>query len=69
MLKKLLELITGDDNMTLEPAYVWWAVVIIVGLGLEIYCVIVGKAFDLQAYGIGAGVLMLGAGFSKKLGA
>lgn len=68
MLKKLLELITGDDNVTLEPAYVWWAVAIIVGLGLEIYCTITGKAFDLQAYGIGVGALMAAAGLGKKLG-
>lgn len=69
MLKKLMELVTGEDNVTLEPAYVWWAIAIIVGLGLEIYAVIAGKPFDLQAYGIGVGVLLVGAGFGKKLGA
>lgn len=64
------ELVTGDDNRTLEPAYVWWAVVIVVGLGLglEIYAVITGKPFDLQAYGIGVGTLMVAAGLSKKVG-
>ena len=69
MLKKLIELITGDDNVTIEPAYFWWAVTMIIGLSLEIYCTVTGKAFDLQAYGIGAGVLMTGAGLGKKLGA
>lgn len=62
------ELITGDDNHTLEPAYVWWGVAIVVGLGLEIYSVVTGKAFDLQAYGIGIGALMIAAGYSKKVG-
>lgn len=66
---KLAELVTAEDNRTLEPAYVWWAVAIVVGLSLEIYTVIAGKPFDLQAYGIGTGVLMAGAGFSKKVSA
>lgn len=62
------ELITGDDNRTIEPAYFWWGVAIVVGLGLEIYSVVTGKAFDLQAYGIGIGALMIAAGYSKKVG-
>lgn len=62
------ELVTGDDNRTLEPAYVWWGVAIVVGLGLEIYSVVAGKPFDLQAYGIGVGALMVAAGLSKKVG-
>lgn len=68
MLKKLLELITGDDNVTLEPAYVWWAVAILVGLGLQIYCTVIGKDFNLQAYGVGAGFLLALGGAGKKLG-
>lgn len=62
------ELITGDDNCTLEPAYVWWGLSIVVGLGLQVFAVATGKAFDLQAYGIGIGALMVAAGFSKKVG-
>ena len=68
MLAKLLEIITGNDNVTIEPAYLWWAVAIVVGLGLEIYSVITGKPFDLQGYGVGVGVLLAGAGLGKKLG-
>lgn len=67
-MKKLLELITGDDNITIEPAYFWWCVAILIGLGLEIYSVIWGKAFDLQAFGIGVGALLAGAGVGKKVG-
>ena len=65
---KLLDLITGDDNATLEPAYCWWALAILVGLGLEVYAVLSGKPFDLQQYGIGIGALLAGGGFSKHLG-
>jgi hypothetical protein len=67
-MKKLLELITGDDNVTLEPAYVWWAVAIIAGLALEGYSVYSGHTFDMTAYGVGMGGLLAGAGFGRKLG-
>jgi uncharacterized membrane protein len=65
---KLLQLITGDDNATLEPAYLWSAAAVAIGLGLEIYSVIAGKPFDMQAYGIGAGALLTGLGMSAKFG-
>ncbi|HDR9065463.1 TPA: hypothetical protein ACU967_002220 [Burkholderia contaminans] len=68
MLAKLMQLITGDDNRTLEPAYAWSAVVIVVGLGLEIYSVAAGKPFDFQAYGIGAVGLLGGLGLSARIG-
>jgi len=69
LLKKLLEAITAEDNKTIEPAYLWWAVATLVGLGLEVYSVVAGKPFDFQGYGIGVGVLLAGAGFGKKVGA
>jgi uncharacterized membrane protein len=65
---KLLQLITGDDNATLEPAYLWPAVVFVVGLSLEVFSVVTGKPFDMQAYGVGAGVLLGGLGVSAKFG-
>ncbi|MEI6002737.1 hypothetical protein H3V53_38260 [Paraburkholderia bengalensis] len=67
-MKRLAQLITGDDNATLEPAYFWGAVVILTGLGLEVFSVVTGKPFDLQAYGIGASALLAGLGVSAKLG-
>lgn len=67
-MRKLLEAITGDDNVTIEPAYLWWALAILVGIGLEIYSVVTGKPFDLQSYGVGVGVLLVGGGFGKKVG-
>ena len=69
LLKKLLEAITGEDNQTIEPAYLWWALSVLVGLGLEVYSVVAGKPFDLQAYGVGVGALLVGAGLGKKVGA
>lgn len=68
-MSKLLETITGDDNVTLEPAYCWGAVFAAAGLGLQIYCTVTGKAFDLQGYGIGAAAMLAGLGLGKKLGA
>jgi hypothetical protein len=69
MIEKLLELLTGVDNKTLEPAYVWWAMTISIALGLEVYSVVWKVPFDIQAYGVGIGALMIGAGWSKKVGA
>lgn len=66
MFKKLIQLITGDDNVTLEPSYFFAALAFLVGLGLEIYSVVYGKTFDMQAYGIGAGALLTGLGLSDK---
>lgn len=66
---KLSELITTDDNSTLEPAYVLWVLAVIVGLGLEVFSVFSGKPFDLQAYGLGTGALLAFGGLGKKLGA
>lgn len=67
-MSKLLELVTGDDNLTIEPAYLWGGVAFLVGVGLEIYAVTQGKTFDLQSYGIGIGALLASLGLGKKLG-
>jgi hypothetical protein len=63
-----MDLITTDDGKTLEPAYFWTAVVIIIGLGLEVFSVVAAKPFDFQAYGIGAVGLLTGLGLSAKFG-
>ena len=65
---KLTELITGNDNLTLEPAYFLWVFTWAIGMGLEIYAVITGKPFDFQAYGIGMGTMLALGGVGKKLG-
>lgn len=65
---KIGEMITGDDNQTLQPAYVYGLIAFLVGVGLEIYCIINHQPFDLQAYGIGIGALIAGIEGGKKLG-
>lgn len=67
-MSKLLEAIT-DDNGQLEPAYIWGGIATVIGLGLQVYCTVKGKPFDLQGYGIGAGALIAGLGLGKKMGA
>ena len=61
-MKKLMELITADDNTTLEPVYAWAAPIIVVGIGLEIYSVIYGKTFSLQDYGLGVAAILAAVG-------
>jgi len=67
-MKKLLELLTCDDNKTFEPAYFWSACIIVVGLGLSIYGVVTGKPFDLQSYGMGSAAMLAGLGAAAKWG-
>lgn len=65
---KLTDIITGDDNKTLEPCYVLGTLCVLVGLGLVIYCTVTGRpAFDLQNYGIGAGFLLTAVGGGKYI--
>ncbi|WP_175795981.1 hypothetical protein [Burkholderia anthina] len=68
MFEKLGELVTGDDNKTIEPAYFLGALAFLIGLGLEVYAVTEGKPFDLQSYGLGVGALLVAVGAGKKLG-
>lgn len=65
---KLSDLFTGDDGLALEPAYALSTVVVLVGLGLEVYSVLFGKPFDMQAYGMGSAAMLGGLGLSAKLG-
>lgn len=65
---KLMQLVTGDDNATLEPAYALSTLAVLIGLGLSVASFITGKPFDIQAYGIGAGSLLTGLGLSAKFG-
>jgi hypothetical protein len=65
---KLMQLVTGDDNSTLEPAYALSTLAVVIGLGLAVASFITGKPFDIQAYGIGAGSLLTGLGLSAKFG-
>jgi predicted membrane metal-binding protein len=66
---RLSELITGEDNVTLDPHFALGVLAVLVGLGLEVVAVMCGRQFDLQAYGVGVGVLLAGMGAGKKLAA
>lgn len=67
-MKKLIELITGDDNVTLEPAYALGTLAFLVGIGLQIYSVITQHPFDIQNYGLGIGIFLAGMGAGKWAG-
>ena len=64
----LRDIVTTDDNRTLEFAYVLGIVFALVGLGLEVYSVVTGKAFDFQGFGIGSATLIAGAAGGKWIG-
>lgn len=69
MKRFLTQLVTGKDNFTVDAFRVLALVAVLVGIGLEVFVVIyrAGQGFDLQAYGIGIGGLLLAAGGALKL--
>jgi hypothetical protein len=61
------QLLTESDNRT-HDIYRYLAVgSIAVGLGLNIYAVVKGQPFDMQAFGIGTGALFAGVGVALGL--
>lgn len=68
MIEILRHLLTGQDNETHDLAH-WIAVVsFLVAIGLTVYAVVVkAQPFDLQAYGLGMGALMVAFGGALKL--
>lgn len=69
MKRALTQMLTGRDNITVDAFRVLAVLAVLVGIGLEIFVVIwrAGQGFDLQAYGIGIGGLLLAAGGALKL--
>lgn len=65
---KLLEAFTGDDNVTLEPAYFWTGLVVLTALVLQSYVTIKTGVFDLQQFGIGMASILGGGAAYAKLG-
>lgn len=63
----LTDCLTGIDGQSFDIGRVLWSLSFVVGMGLEIYSVIEGKQFDLQAFGIGVGALLLAGGGALKL--
>lgn len=61
------QLLTESDNRT-HDIYRYPAVgSIVVGLGLNVYAVVKGQPFDMQAFGIGTGALFAGVGVALGL--
>jgi hypothetical protein len=67
-MRAIRELITMDDNQTIEPAYLLTTVAFVVGLALEVHAVWLGKAFDFQAYGLGIGTMVASMEAAKRIG-
>lgn len=63
----LVQILSGTDNVTLEMFRMLAALSVLVGLGLEVFAVVWGKAFDMQAYGVGLGSVLLAAGGAVRL--
>lgn len=61
---------TGIDGETYDVIRILFIISVIVGIGLEIYSVISKAKFDIQAYGLGIGSLLVtcgaGIGFKAK---
>ena len=65
---KLLELITGDDNVTLEPVYIWWAVSLIWYMASITISYFQGHQPNWQDVGIGLAAIFAGVAVAKKMG-
>jgi hypothetical protein len=58
---------TGADNTTFDVGRVLWALAFLIGMGLSVFSVVTSKPFDLQAFGIGAGMLLAAGAGALKL--
>lgn len=65
---KLQELITGDDNVTLEPSYFWWAIGMCSLIALSAYAVWKTGSVNLQDFGVGFAAILAAGGAAYKLG-
>lgn len=64
------QIVTGRDNFTVDALKLLAILAVLVGLVLEcaaVFLKLPGQPFDLQAYGIGLGALLLSAGGALKL--
>ena len=57
----------GDENENTSTFHFIAIISFIVGVFLQVYCVIKGIDFDLAGYGLGIGALLSGLGLGKKL--
>jgi hypothetical protein len=67
MLDFLKHCFTGADNTTYDIGRVLWAVAFVIGLAMHVYMTLIGKPYDLQAYGLGIGAILLAGGAAIKM--
>ncbi len=69
MKRALSQMFTGRDNFTVDAFRIMAVAAVAIGIGLEVFVVVwrAGQGFDLQAYGLGIGGLLLAAGGALKL--
>lgn len=65
--KFIRDCFTVANGIDYDLGRILWALAFLVGVGLEIYCVITHRTFDLQQYGIGVGALLLAGSGGLKL--
>lgn len=63
----LTQMLSGRDNVTLDFIRVSVMASIAIGLGLQVASFITGKPFDMQAYGVGLGIMFASAGAALKI--
>jgi hypothetical protein len=63
----MVQILSGNDNVTLEMFRMLACASVLIALGLEVYAVVFGKPFDIQAYGIGLGSVLLASGGALRL--
>lgn len=68
LLKKFTkDSLTTANGVDYDLGRILWMLAFLVGVGLEIFCVITNRTFDLQQYGVGIGALLLAGGGALNL--
>jgi hypothetical protein len=60
-------ILTGADNASYDIGRVFGALCFLVGLGLEVYCVVSRTPFDFLTYGAGVAAMAVGVGAFLKI--
>ena len=67
MIDFLKHCFTGADNATYDIGRVLWALAFLIGLIMHVYMTLTSKPYDLQAYGLGIGAILLAGGAALKM--
>lgn len=67
VLKFVKDCLTGIDGQSYDLGRALWVLAFLVGIGLEIASVWTRRYFDLQAYGLGVGALLVAGGAALNL--